>query len=506
MYNGLERARTCGETRSGSMGDFGNARSIPSEAPQDVPSAEALYNQGMAYYRRRQWQKARESFQQLKRVDPGRRGIDALLDELDIFIRLESLEPAPLLQEVPTAEPEVPAPVVPKPAPLPEVAPTLRAWPRWLLPVGLLAIVGLAAAVFFIFGRWNVRGQIDELRNRGQAYRIAGNWTKAIEAYEQLLVLVPEDLEAKNGLWIAYYERGDQRSADGQRFEERGQYAEAAEQWEGAIADFQAAQEVQPDHRPDPRGAIKDRIAVAEQHAGWAKLFAQAEQLKQDRRWTEAVETLQTLQKQAPDYRSTEVRTALSECYLGAGEDAISKADGVPPIQAGIKLIEQAFTVQPSNSQVQEALQRARDYLQAVTSFQDGQWGDAIQMLEPLVKEAPTYAGGRAREALCQAYSQRAEESVASGKLREAQADYEAMLALGACTQRVAAAEKATQVAVALTPTVTPTPSPTRRPTATPIPTATPVPTATPEPSPTPYVPPTQEPSRPKPTKDPRQR
>ena len=63
----------------------------------------------MAYYRRRQWQQAREGFQQLKRIDPGRRGIDALLDELDIFIRLESLEPTELPQEQVTAEAEAAA-------------------------------------------------------------------------------------------------------------------------------------------------------------------------------------------------------------------------------------------------------------------------------------------------------------------------------------------------------------------------------------------------------------
>src|SRR5574340_1256277 len=58
-----------------------------------IGQADALYEQGVFYYRRREWAKARELFSRVKTIQPDRRGIDALLGEIDIFVRLESLEP-----------------------------------------------------------------------------------------------------------------------------------------------------------------------------------------------------------------------------------------------------------------------------------------------------------------------------------------------------------------------------------------------------------------------------
>ena len=61
--------------------------------------AGALYEEGMAHYRRREWRLARACFERVKTLDPTRRGIDSLLGELNIFLQLESVEEAEQAQE-----------------------------------------------------------------------------------------------------------------------------------------------------------------------------------------------------------------------------------------------------------------------------------------------------------------------------------------------------------------------------------------------------------------------
>ena len=57
--------------------------------------AEALYEQGMAHYQRREWQEALDYFHQLKKVEPNWTGLDSLIDEASWFLQLESVEARP---------------------------------------------------------------------------------------------------------------------------------------------------------------------------------------------------------------------------------------------------------------------------------------------------------------------------------------------------------------------------------------------------------------------------
>ncbi len=59
-----------------------------------APDAEALYRQGMGDYRIRKWRSAKECFERLRALDPERRGIEGLINELDHFITLEQVRPA----------------------------------------------------------------------------------------------------------------------------------------------------------------------------------------------------------------------------------------------------------------------------------------------------------------------------------------------------------------------------------------------------------------------------
>jgi tetratricopeptide (TPR) repeat protein len=63
-----------------------------SEDGSAVKDAEALYTAGMAHYRAREWEQARACFTQVNSLVSHYRGVDALLDDIAIFIQLEQME------------------------------------------------------------------------------------------------------------------------------------------------------------------------------------------------------------------------------------------------------------------------------------------------------------------------------------------------------------------------------------------------------------------------------
>jgi len=212
------------------MAELPDARSVLPGSQEDAVSADALYNQGMSFYRRHQWRQAQESFRQLQRLDPGRRGIEDLLNELEIFIRLESLNPSALPQELA--------------APRPEEAGAREGpgWAGWqprlsrLLPAAVVAAALLATLALLArgaIGAWAAQPAA-ELHYLGKAYCASHKWPEAVSTYEQLLLLAPADAEARDGLWAAYYEWGHQRTADANSLEERGLYQSAVELWGGS--------------------------------------------------------------------------------------------------------------------------------------------------------------------------------------------------------------------------------------------------------------------------------
>lgn len=66
---------------------------VSGTTPERALLAEDLYRKGMALYRARAWKEAKECFARLRELDPERRGIDWLLNELDHFLRLEQVRP-----------------------------------------------------------------------------------------------------------------------------------------------------------------------------------------------------------------------------------------------------------------------------------------------------------------------------------------------------------------------------------------------------------------------------
>ena len=138
------------------------------------------------------------------------------------------------------------------------------------------------------------------MRHLGHESVASGQWNRAIDAFEGLLVLAPEDSEARDALWHAYYERGEQWSAAADKLEGRGLYDQAAEMWEKAAADFAAAHEVSPEHTTDVRGATHERANLAGLKRAWALQMGAGLALRQEAHWEQAYGTLLGLRQEAP--------------------------------------------------------------------------------------------------------------------------------------------------------------------------------------------------------------
>jgi len=167
----------------------------------EIADPEALYNQGMAYYRRRQWREAKVCFEQVRALQPSRRGIDALLRELDIFLQLESVESERVSEsnvviEAGEADVEQEAQA--------ETLPEVRRRGHGLLITFVVFIVSvLVVGLVYAYRQGLLPFASDEreksLRNLGQAYLVAQQYDKALEVYVKLVALAPGDPEITNG-------------------------------------------------------------------------------------------------------------------------------------------------------------------------------------------------------------------------------------------------------------------------------------------------------------------
>jgi tetratricopeptide (TPR) repeat protein len=471
--------------------DEGGASAEANEAlsPEEQSASEAdlLYSRGMAYYRRRQWREARKCFMRLKVIQSERRGIDALLDELNIFIQLEEIQPerrpevagrtGRTLEAADTgAEYGVP------------VQRSRRVWPVVLASLFIVAAVAFAALYaegMLPFVR-DARRE-GRLRNLGQAYLVAGNYRGAINVFEELLSIVPGDREAEVGLAKAYYEEAMTHVA--------------SRDWQSALEHFLAVQEVDPNYRD-----VEDQITVVSRQMQLESLFSRALSAYQAENWVSAIELFMQVRVVDETYRTQEVQRYLFDSHYRFGLDLVATSGAnLDQVREAMTHFDEASLLNPADGRPAAERELAETYLEGCDLFDEGYWERAVAALSVVCVARPEYAGGRAAQLLCQARLNMARAYEEAADLESARGEYELILSMGICDQDEVAA-RATKVSEALTPTATPSNTPTLTPTVT----RTPVASATPSHTPTsPYTAtplPTQTPvstSKPKPTKEP---
>jgi tetratricopeptide (TPR) repeat protein len=446
---------------------------------------DALYDEGMAFYRRRRWADAKRCFEQLHALQPSRRGIEAMLRELEIFMQLESVEsdsdgghappPSESAEEAQLAGPAAtPEPAVAAPN-------SRRRW--WLAPVVLLAsfvIVGLVYLV--VAGPLSPEGNEESLRNQVQSYLVAQRFCRSLEYAVKLNELVPGDPEALNAI----------EKSKARLYEEAQDYIQVNDNAQ-ALANLECVQSYDPGY--------KDTAALIEMlhvRAELAELYRQAREDYLDKGvYGEGINLLLQIRALDPDYRPGTIRDDLYEAHMAEARQWLSlvsdelvvsgePTEGMPQYQVtedtlaklreASKAFDRALGERPDDETATRAKELAVAAQGALESYINWNWLQASSQMSLIYERDSGYLSGKLAALLCDSHLLLAHAYYSEAEFAEALAVYERIAAVDACDpERVATL--AYQAALPLTPTATPTRMPS--PTATLTPTATPTATAT---------------------------
>lgn len=473
---------------------------VIAEPPEDLFDADALYSQGMAHYRRRRWSDARRCFQRVKTLQPNRRGIDALLRELDIFLQLESVEAGASttgLIERPVARGEVQ---------VLEQAPEAAPGPRWwiALVVLLTVIVVVGGVLWYSLGLPPFSRDISEqsLRNLGQAYLVAQQHDKALTAYARLIAIVPDDPEALNGL----------EKAKRNLYEEALSY-ERANDLPNALNRLEQILGVDPDYKDAASriDSLKGRLELTH-------LYEEAGKYLDSQAYGEAIKKLLEIRGLDPEYRPGTVSDDLFDAYMARANQYIEhvtqlvkpapnpKPSGplyavsdeiLTRIRDAIRDFEKALEERPTKQDAELARLLAVRLNEGLERYSDWAWQESIAALSEIYGRDAGYLSGKAAAVLCDAHLKLGDFYRESGDYAAALSEYQAMERMEECNPDLAR-DRAKDAGSHLTPTSTSTSmaTPTRRATNTPWATLTP--TAAPTWTSTPTLPPTEtSPSKP---------
>ena len=445
------------------------------QMPED---ADALYAQGMAHYRRREWEEAKACFVRLKAIAPDRRGVDALLNEVDIFIQLQAMQPE---QEeasaIEGAEEEAQSAEVAIPQ---EEAPGERAsgrrlsWPA--IVIIFLAILTVAFLALYTAGALDTlmgnhrQAQVRVLLNQGRAAMNVGDYDRAVEAFGEALALMPDNEDIKT--WYAKARRF-------QHLASLYTQAEAdikAGQWDSALEKLNEIVAIDPTYKN-----VSEKVEFVKSQQTLDARFAEAKEYFDQGNWSEAIRILEQLQEQAPAFKADEVKHTLFYAYFRDGVELMASAgDSLDVVGQAIQSFNRALAILPDSQEALEERQLADLYRQGYLFFKQENWPKAVLALKQIYDLRPNYMDGRVASMLCSAYLQLGDSYYAADDLEQALQQYRNVLDIESC-DHVEAAMKERQVYATLYP---PTPTPTRTPTLTSTPTPTATWTATPLPPP----------------------
>ena len=463
-------------------GDFVPSTSSNAELPEDP---DALYAQGMAHYRRREWERAGECFARLKSVAPERGGVDALLSEVEMFRQLWAMGPgqqgaAPVAAETTRARP---APTFATQIPGTDRA-TARRFPRATLVavMAVLAVVFLglySAGVFDTLLGSQRQVRIRMLINQGRAAMNVGDYDRAVETFGEALSLDANSEDIKT--WYA----------KAQRYQELASlYAQAEEDmvasdWDGALEKLDKILAFDPTYND-----AAEKIALVKGQQALEARFAEAQAWSEQGHWSKAISILEQLQGEAPGFRTAKVQQALFDAHYRQGVGLMATADGsLDIVGQAIQSFDRALAISPSDEATLEEKRLADLYRQGLLFVNQQNWPQAVPVLQQIHESRSEYVDGMVASMLCTAHLELGNTYFAARDWERAYEQYRSVLAIEGC-DHVEAAGKEREVYVILyppTPTPTMTRTPTRTPTQTPTRTLVPTPTrtATPKPVPT---------------------
>lgn len=351
----------------------------PTGAPRSAPGgerarAEALYEQGMAYYQRREWRQALDNFRQVKAIEPGWPGLDPLIDEARWFLQLEEVDDraGQALQEESPERRRRPGTAV-----------------RWLL-LALLA-GGLLAALAWWQG-WlpdmGNRLEHEALYNRGQASLAVGDYQGAKEAFAALARSAPER-------YVALAQEGLERAARLEQIAlayEEANDAIAAEDWDTAEARLRTVMAVDPVYAD-----AAQRLEFVLHQREVATLFRAGVAAYDTGNSGEAIEYLERLSELDSAYQRDAVRELLFVLYLRDGRALLAAPDAsADAIRQAIARFGKALALRPRNVEAAEERQLANRLLDIRQALDRDELERAEAGLANLLAQRTDYADGQA--------------------------------------------------------------------------------------------------------------
>lgn len=486
----------------GGEGSPGASRMIGG-GTDELFDADALYNEGLAYYRSRRWREAKQCFERVQVLHPGRRGIDTLLREVDMFLQLEAVDESDRrndLTDMASAAADAPSEWDRRP-------------PRDAEDEGALGVRGWIIALIMLFTFVVIVGGVllyslglppfsrdtseSSLRNLGQAYIVAQQYEKALEVYDKLLAMVPEDREAINGL----------ENAKEGLYEEARAYEQANNRAE-ALARYRLVFDADASYKD--AGTRIDALVMLDE---LDTLYAEATEYLAGQAYGEAIKRLLKLRTLDPEYKPGTISDHLYEAYTGQARQLLGLAqtalvavpdakpeepayavsdDLLSNLRQAISAYTKAADERAGSEKAASSATMARNLHEGLERYRDWAWNEAIVSLRTLYDDDPAYFEGKAVAVLCDAYLHLGAFYEANEDYQQAVTQFQEMQAVAECDPDLAAT-RVWGAGIPLTPTATPTntPLPTATPTNTPRPTLTPVPpTATPTLTPVPTQPP----------------
>ncbi len=382
--------------------------SHPASDPGDAPRADALYEQGMAYYQRRDWRKALDNFKQLKAIEPNWPGLDPLIDEASWLLQIEQVDARTgvMLEEDGVERRRRPAAVL-----------------RWAVP--LLVAAGVLAVLAWWQG-WlpsvGDRLEYEALYNRGQASLAVGDYQGAQEAFSSLLQLAPDR-------FVALAQEGLERAARLEQVAlayEEANVAIQAEDWDTAEARLRSILAVDPVYAD-----ASDRLDFVLHQREASTLFRAGVASYDAGEYSQAIAHLERLTELDSTYQRDAVRELLFVLYLRDGRALLATPDAsADGIRQALARFGKALALRPRNVEAAEEQQLANRFLGIRQALDRDDLAQAEAALVDLLGRRPDYAGGQAAELAYGLLIRRGEQAQSAGDAAAAALAFQQALAL----------------------------------------------------------------------------
>lgn len=162
------------------------------------------------------------------------------------------------------------------------------------------------------------------------------------------------------------------------------------ERWSEALSLLLRIQEIRPDYEKVPEliEEVRQRLAL---EAAWEE----AERLVQAEDWLAAIERLTWIRAQDPEYRRGDVSARLFQINSLLARQELDQARGeVERIESAIEYLGKALQERPTQRDLVDELNRARDYVEGARANAAGDWVAAVEAWEEVYLTGSAYWDG----------------------------------------------------------------------------------------------------------------